>query len=105
MKSKINFVNLIKDILDENQYLELLKDIAMENVNSDVTFDEFFNKVANKYCFIILIIGFSKRVELETYAIDNTNNVKIKPEVFAKKYEKYIKQVENMKFELLKDII
>ena len=77
----------------------------MENVNSDVTFDEFFNKVANKYCFIILIIGFSKRVELETYAIDNTNNVKIKPEVFAKKYEKYIKQVENMKFELLKDII
>lgn len=105
MKSKINFVNLIKDILDENQYLELLKDIVMENVNSDVTFDEFFNKVANKYCFIILIIGFSKRVELETYAIDNTNNVKIKPEVFAKKYEKYIKQVENMKFELLKDII
>lgn len=105
MKSKINFVNLIKDILDENQYLELLKDIAMENVNSGVTFDEFFYKVANKYCFIILIIGFSKRVELETYAIDNTNNVKIKPEVFAKKYEKYIKQVENMKFELLKDII
>lgn len=105
MKSKINFVNLIKDILGENQYLELLKDIAMENVNSDVTFDKFFSKVANKYCFIILIIGFSKRVEVETYAIDNTNNVRIKPEVFAKKYEKYIKQVENMKFEFLKDII
>lgn len=105
MKNRVNFVDLIKDILGEKQYLELLKDISMENSNSNIPFEEFFNKVTNKYCFLIFMIGFSKRVEIEEYTINKDSNKKINSEVFVKRYEKYIKQVENTKFNFLKDII
>ena len=105
MKNKVNFVELIKDILGEKQYLELLKDISKENLNSNIPFEEFFYKVTNRYCFIIFMIGFSKRVEIEEYIIDKDSNKKINSGVFVKRYEKYVKQVENMKFNFLKDII
>lgn len=105
MKNKVNFVELIKDILGEKQYLELLKDISKENLNSNIPIEEFFYKVTNRYCFIIFMIGFSKRVEIEEYIIDKDSNKKINLRVFVKRYEKYVKQVENMKFNFLKDII
>ena len=73
----INFVEVIKDILGEEEYLQLLKDI--EN---------------------------TKKIDINTYYIEKEKpTIKIQIKEFVSKYEKYIKQVENKKFELLKNMI
>lgn len=102
----INFVEVIKDILGEEEYLQLLKDISIENMEKGISYEKFFNEVANKYCFIILLIGFSKKIDINTYYIEKEKPIiKIQIKEFVSRYEKYIKQVENKKFELLKNMI
>ena len=102
----INFVEIIKDILGEETYLQLLKDISMENIDKDISYEKFFDEIANKYCFIILLIGFSKRIDINTYYIEKENPIiKLQVREFVNRYKKYIKQVENKKFEILKDMI
>lgn len=102
----INFVEIIKDILGEETYLQLLKDISMENIDKDISYEKFFDKIANKYCFIILLIGFSKRIDINTYYIEKEKPIiKLQVREFVNRYKKYIKLVENKKFEILKDII
>ncbi len=102
----INFVEIIKDILGEETYLQLLKDISMENIDKDISYEKFFDEIANKYCFIILLIGFSKRIDINTYYIEKEKPIiKFQVREFVNRYKKYIKQVENKKFEILKDMI
>lgn len=102
MSKGINFVDIIKDILGENEYLELLKDISIEYIDCNISFEHFFDEVANKYCFIILLVGLSKKVNIGIY---NFGDKKIDSDNFARKYKRYIKIIENKKFEFLKDII
>lgn len=106
MIEKINFVNLIKEILGEDEYLQLLKDITIENLDKDISFENFFDEITNKYCFIILLIGFSKKVDISSYNISKYKSIiKIESDIFASKYKKYIKLVEDKKFEILKDMV
>ena len=62
MENKKNFVNIIRDIIGDDKYLKLLEEISKEN-KEKVNLDEFYDVVVNNYCFLILMLGFSRKKE------------------------------------------
>ncbi len=106
MEDSTNFVEMMKKILGEEEYQELLLDISKEANKKKINLEDFFEDILNKYCFIIFMIGMSKKIEVERYKFKTKNqSFEIEGCVFAEKYEKYIKEVENKKFEMAKTMI
>lgn len=105
MDNKRNFANIIKDIIGDNQYLKLLEEISKEN-DKKVKLDEFYDVVVNNYCFLILMLGFSKKVDIDKYKLRASNiTLELSSLKFSKKYKKYIQIVENKKFNTIKKIL
>lgn len=105
MRKIINYANIINLILGEEQYKLLLTEVAKEN-NRNSSLDSFFDEVFNKYCFVILMLGMSKKVEIGKYKFrTNLKTIEKSSFEFAKKYEKYVKIIENEKFNFIKDIL
>ncbi len=106
MEENINFADIIKILIGDKKYLELLTKIAKENGNKNVPIDEFYKTIFNQYCFIILTIGFSKKVEVKKYKLKTTScKIELLANKVATDYEEYIKLIENKKFEWIKEII
>lgn len=105
MENKKNFVNIIKDIIGDGKYLKLLEEISKEN-KEKVSLDEFYDVVVNNYCFLILMLGFSKRVDIDNYKL-KTNNITLELNCsnFANKYKTYIKMVESEKFKTIRKML
>ena len=94
MEENINFANIIKILIGDKKYLEFL------------TIDEFYKTIFNQYCFIILTIGFSKKVEVDKYKLKTSScNIELSANEVAIDYEEYIKLIENKKFEWIRKII
>lgn len=106
MKENINFADIIKILIGDKKYLELLTKIAKENGDKNIPIDEFYKTIFNQYCFIILTIGFSKKVEIDKYKLKASScNIELSANEVATDYEEYIKLIENKKFEWIKEII
>lgn len=106
MEENINFANIIKILIGDKQYIELLTTIAKENNDKNIPIEDFFENIFNQYCFIILIIGFSKKVEIEKYKLrTSSNTIEIPTKEIANKYAEYIELIENKKFNCIKGII
>ena len=106
MKQNINFADIIKILIGDKKYLELLTKIAKENGDKNIPIDEFYKTIFNQYCFIILTIGFSKKVEVDKYKLKASScNIELSANEVATDYEEYIKLIENKKFEWIKEII
>lgn len=106
MKENINFADIIKILIGDKKYLELLTKIAKENGDKNIPIDEFYKTIFNQYCFIILTIGFSKKVEVDKYKLKASScNIELLANEVATNYKEYIKLIENKKFEWIKEII
>lgn len=52
------------------------------------------------------MVGMSKKIEIEKYKFKADNEVfEIDSILFAKRFEKYIKKIEEKKFEIVRNII
>ena len=52
------------------------------------------------------MVGMSKKIEIEKYKFKADNEIfEIDSISFAKRFEKYIKKIENKKFEIAKSMI
>ena len=102
MEENINFEN------GETVFIlgKQLTKIAKENGDKNIPIDEFYKTIFNQYCFIILTIGFSKKVEVDKYKLKTSScNIELSANEVAIEYEEYIKLIENKKFEWIKKII
>lgn len=106
MKDNINFADIIKILIGDKKYLELLTKIAKENGDKNIPIDEFYKTIFNQYCFIILTIGFSKKVEVDKYKLKASScKIELSANEVAIDYEEYIKLIENKKFEWIRKIV
>ncbi len=106
MKENIDFVSIVKSLLEEEEYIKLLTDIAKENNNKEICLERFFEEIVNKYCLIILIIGLSKKIDIYKYKLTfNKKIIEIDAKQFATKYKTYIKCIEDKKFKIIRKII
>lgn len=105
MKSKIDLVVLVKQLLGEDVYFKFLTQIAKQE-NGNIKLDEFYEEVLEKYCCIILNISISKVIQVESYKIRTSRGIiSIDTNKFCKKYEDYIKIIQSKREEYLKEII
>lgn len=106
MEKNIDFADIIKTLIGDKKYLEFLTKIAKENGDKNIPIDEFYKTIFNQYCFIILTIGFSKKVEVDKYKLKTSScNIELSANEVASEYEEYIKLIENKKFEWIRKII
>jgi len=98
------FANTLKAIIGDNAYKELITKITKEYSEKNVSLEKFGIDVFDKYCLIILILGTSKKIELEKYKLKiGKETIEINSTDFTKKYERYISVVEDIMFEIVKN--
>ncbi len=106
MKENVNFADIVKVLIGNEKYMKLLMQVVKDNYNQNISLDSFLEDIFNKYCFIILIIGVSKKIEIEKYKIKAVRYTKeIVTRKFVKEYEEYIKIIEDEKFKMLQSIV
>lgn len=106
MNEETNFVDMLQIILGKEDYFQLSREIAKECHKWNISLDTFAEDILNKFCFIIFMVGMSKKIEIEKYKFKADNQIfEIDSISFAKMFEKYIKKIENKKFEIAKSMI
>lgn len=100
---KINYANIANELLGDELYCKFIKEIAKENVGGDLV--DFGKEVVDKCCFLIIMIGMSKNVQLDNVKICMGKEIiKISCKEFANKYEKYARKIESNIFDTIKSI-
>ena len=103
LMEKVNYANIANELLGDELYCKFIKEIAKERKGGDIV--EYGKEVLNKCCFLILMIGMSKEIKLDTVKIcAGKNIIEISCKEFAKKYEKYAKEIESNIFKTLNEI-
>jgi len=88
----VNYANMANDLLGNELYCKFIKEVSKENEGKDLV--DFGKEVINKCCFLIVMLGMSKKVNLDNIKICLENEViKISCKEFAAKYEKYLNQI------------
>ncbi|MCI9038438.1 MAG: hypothetical protein HFJ29_00925 [Clostridia bacterium] len=106
MNKETNFVDVMLIVLGKEDYYQLSREIAEECHKWNVSFSTFAEDILNKFCFIIFMVGMSKKIEIEKYKFKtDSKTFEMDSISFAKKFEKYIKKIENKKFEIAKSMI
>ncbi|HJJ12574.1 MAG TPA: hypothetical protein OIM48_04645 [Clostridiaceae bacterium] len=99
--------NILKLILGEKEYREIITKTAKEYKKDNYSLDDF-EIIIESYFVAILLIGFSKKaIDIDKYVIKLVDKVDINISIkdFCEKYKKYIDDVEEYKFELLRNLI
>lgn len=102
-----NCKKILKLILGEEEYEEILTKTAKEYNKGNYSLDDF-EIIIDSYFVAILLIGFSKKkIDIDKYVIKLVNKVDINISIkdFCEKYKKYINDIEEYKFELLRNLI
>ena len=106
MSEEMNFVDMLQIILGKDDYIELLKEIAKQCYKWNINLSTFAEEILNKFCFVIFMAGMSKKIEIEKYKFKADKEFfEIDSISFAKRFEKYIKKIEDKKFEIAKSMI
>lgn len=95
--------NIANNLLGDELYCEFIKEISKEHKNSNLV--DFGKEVLDKSCFLIVMIGMSKKIHLDKVKFclgDKTIEVSCKD--FAKKYEMYARKIEENIFYMVKEI-
>ncbi|MFR2788082.1 MAG: hypothetical protein ACLTBX_04765 [Clostridia bacterium] len=98
---------ILKLILGEKEYREIITKTAKEYKKDNYSLDDF-EIIIESYFVAILLIGFSKKaIDIDKYVIKLVDKVNINISIkdFCEKYKKYIDDVEEYKFELLRNLI
>ena len=106
MSTETSFVDMMLIILGKENYYQLIKKISKECQKWKLDLDTFAENILNKHCFLIFMIGMSKKIEIEKYIFrTDKQDFEIESSTFAEIYEEYIKMIENKKFEIAKSMI
>lgn len=88
----VNYINMAKELLGNEMYCKFIKEISKENEGKNLV--DFGKEVINKCCFLIVMLGMSKKVNLDNVKICLENEVvTISCKDFATKYENYLEQI------------
>lgn len=91
---KVNYANMANELLGNEMYSKFIKEISKDNKGKNLV--DFGKEVLNKCCFLIVMLGMSKKIKLDNIKICLDNEViKIPCKEFALKYEKYVNEIEN----------
>lgn len=89
---KINYVGIANKLLGNELYLKFITSIAKEHNNADLV--DYGKKVTEKCCELIVMIGMSNKLKLDTVKLCLENEiVEISCKDFADKYAEYIKLI------------
>lgn len=100
---KVNYASIAKNLLGDELYCKFLKEIAKENNGGNLV--DYGNEVIEKCCFLIILIGMSKKIKLDTVKIClGKEIVEISSKEFAQKYEQYARKIEQNMLETVKEI-
>ncbi len=101
---KVNYTNIVNNLLGDELYCKFIKEISKENNGTNLV--DFGKEVIDKCCFLIVMIGMSKKVRLDNVKIClGAEVIEISCKEFAKKYEKYAREIENNIFETCSKVI
>ena len=101
---KVNYANIANSLLGKDLYCEFIKEISKEHKNSNLL--DFGKEVLNKSCFLIIMIGMSKKIQLDNVKFCLEDKiVKVPCKQFARKYERYAKKIEKNIFDTIKENI
>lgn len=99
----VNYANIANDLLGDELYRLFIKEISKENKGTNLV--DFGKEVVDKCCFLIIMIGMSKKIKLDNVKICLEDQViPISCKEFAMKYEKYARKIEENIFETMKQI-
>ena len=66
---KVKYANIANELLGNEMYSEFVKEISKEH--GDANLVEFGEEVLNKACFLIVMIGMSKKIKLDNHWLSN----------------------------------
>lgn len=90
---KVNYANMAKNLLGDEMYCKFIKEIAKEHKDNNLV--DFGKEVVNKCCLLIIMIGMSKKVQMDNVKICLEDEIiEISCKEFAKKYERYARKIE-----------
>lgn len=90
---KVNYANMSKDLLGDELYIKLINEVAKENKNENLA--DFGKIVIEKMCLLIVMLGMSKKVKLDTVKIcAGKEIINVSCKQLEKKYQEYIEQIE-----------
>lgn len=90
---KVNYANMAKDLLGDELYIKLINEVAKENKNENLA--DFGKIVIEKMCLLIVMLGMSKKVKLDTVKIcAGKEIINVSCKQLEKKYQEYIEQIE-----------
>ena len=108
-EEKVNII--LREIIGNDLYNDLIHEAGFYFINdSNCRLNKDMSDIEpilNACCTAILLIGISKKpVNIRSYIIhlSKERKIKINTEDLCRKFEKYIVNVENFKFKLLKEI-
>lgn len=104
---KGDYKKILELILGKEECERIITQAVNEYHQKDYNLDDF-EIIVESYFIAILVIGFSKKkLEIDKYAIHlvNESDININTKEFCEKYKKYIEEVEQYKFELLRKLI
>lgn len=105
MNKELSFVNIMKKVLNESDYIQLLMDISKRVEKEGINLFDCSENIFNKCCFIIYMMGISKKIEIQNYEFHaEDKSFEIDRNAFGKKYLKYIKQVESKRAVLIENM-
>ena len=97
----INYTNMANELLGDELYYKFTKEVAKDYKGCNLI--DFGSKVIDKCWFLIIMIGFSKKIKLDSSKICLEDEIiEIKCKEFAEKYEQYAKKIEENMFETIK---
>jgi len=91
---KVNYANMANELLGDDLYYKFIKEISKEHKDTNLVY--FGGEVVNKCCLLIIMIGMSKKVQIDNVKICLEDEViEISCKEFARKYKEYIKKIED----------
>lgn len=106
MEKKLNYASIIKRILGDEIYFKLLLKVTKETEQNNIDLVNYFDKIFNMHCLIILLLATSKKAITNAFKLKIKDNIiKVDNKEFASKYKKYIKTIENKEFKIIEIIL
>ena len=100
---KVNYAVIANKLLGNDLYCEFIKEIAKEHGDSNLL--DFGMEVVNKSCFLIVMIGMSKKIHLDKVKFCLGDKIiEISCKDFAKRYELYARKIEQNVFDTVMQI-
>ncbi|MBP3254920.1 MAG: hypothetical protein J6M60_00300 [Clostridia bacterium] len=91
---KLNFTNMVEDLLGHDLYIKFLTEITKEYKSDDIV--RFGSDVVERCCLIIIMIGMSNKIKMDKVKIILADKiVEVSCREFAKKYAPYAKAIES----------